>query len=187
MQFVLGMGGFSYARIVNSGQSCVPMLLTFLHKTKEQLLVLLTFSQTWDLFSVCVVVLSKGRVICQDITTVVGFSTCCWFRRILRPQLSWFSVLRAATKVCVCVCVCMCVCVCVYGDTHTLLYVYVCVPHTKIAQCGRVYTLHKFFHDPLGSVHVINICTCTNLEYSNISESTVYLCPECFIETTFVS
>ena len=33
MQLVLGMGGFSYARIVNSGQSCVPVLLTFLHKT----------------------------------------------------------------------------------------------------------------------------------------------------------
>jgi len=54
MQLVLGMGGFSYARIVNSGQSCILALLTFLHKTEEQSLVLPIFFQIWNLFSVCV-------------------------------------------------------------------------------------------------------------------------------------
>ena len=110
----VGMGGFGYARIVNSGQSCVPVLLAFLHKTEEQSLVLLIFFfQIWDLFSVCVVVLLEGRVICQGITTFVEFSTCCWFRRTLRTllsQYSQYSVLQAAaTKVkgaCVYVCVC---------------------------------------------------------------------------------
>ena len=114
MQLALGMGGFSYARVVNYGQSCVPVLLTFLHKIEEQSLVLLTFSQIWDLFSVCVVVLSEVRVIYQDIVTVVEFSTCSWFRIILRTL---YSVLRAATKVCVCVRVGVCVCVCGNADT----------------------------------------------------------------------
>ena len=57
--------------------------------------------QIWNLFSVCVcvVVLSKGRVIYQDIITFVEFSTGYWFRRILRTLLSRYSVLRTAAKV----------------------------------------------------------------------------------------
>jgi len=54
MQLVLGMGSFSYSRIVNSGQSCVPVLLTFLHKTEKQSLVLLIFFSNLESFqSVC--------------------------------------------------------------------------------------------------------------------------------------
>ena len=57
------------------------------------------------LVHVCVVVISKGRVIYQDIITFVEFSTGCWFRRILRTLLLRYSVLRTATKVKgVCVC-----------------------------------------------------------------------------------
>jgi len=43
VQSALGIGGFSYARVVNSGLSCVPVLLTFLHKTEKQSLVVLIF------------------------------------------------------------------------------------------------------------------------------------------------
>ena len=43
MPLVLGMGDFSCARIVSNGQKCAPLLLTLLHKTEGQLLVLLTF------------------------------------------------------------------------------------------------------------------------------------------------
>jgi len=50
VQLALGMGGFRYARIVNSGQSCVPVLLTFLHKTEEQSLVLLIFFSNVESF-----------------------------------------------------------------------------------------------------------------------------------------
>ena len=99
MQLALRMGGFSYARIVNSGQSCVPVLLTFLHKTEEQSLVLLILFQMWNHFSVFEVVLSEGRVIYQDTVTFVEVPTCCWFKRILRTLLSWYSVLWAASKV----------------------------------------------------------------------------------------
>jgi len=35
VQLALGMGGFSYVRIVNYGQNCVPVLLTFLQKTEK--------------------------------------------------------------------------------------------------------------------------------------------------------
>ena len=73
----LGMGGFGYARIVNCCQSCIPVLLTFLHKTEEQSLVLLIFFQIWNHFSVFVVVLSKGRVIDQDTITFVEVPSCC--------------------------------------------------------------------------------------------------------------
>jgi len=52
VQLALGMGSFSYTRIVNSGQSCVPVVLTFLHKTEEQSLVLLIFFQIWNHFNV---------------------------------------------------------------------------------------------------------------------------------------
>ena len=94
----LGMGGFSYSRIVNSRQSCVPVLLTFLHKTEEQLLVLLIFFQIWNYFSAFVVMLSEERVIYQDTVTFVEVPTCCWFKRILRTLLSRYSVLQAALK-----------------------------------------------------------------------------------------
>ena len=43
MPWVLKMGGNGYARIISSGQSCVPMLLTSWRKTKGQISVLLTF------------------------------------------------------------------------------------------------------------------------------------------------
>ena len=52
MQLVLGMGGFDYVRFVNCGQSCVPVLLTFLHKTEEQSLVLLLIFK-FGIISVC--------------------------------------------------------------------------------------------------------------------------------------
>jgi len=96
VQLALGMGGF---RIVNSGQSFVPVLLTFLHKTEEQSLVLLILFQIWNHFSVFVVMFSEGRVTYQDTVTFVEVPTCCWFKRILRTLLSWYSVLRAASKV----------------------------------------------------------------------------------------
>ena len=45
---VLGMDGFSYARIISNGQSrrCAPVLLTFFYKAEGQLFVLLTFLPT---------------------------------------------------------------------------------------------------------------------------------------------
>ena len=46
MLLELRMGGFSYARIVSNGQKYAPVLLTFLHKVKGQLFVLLTFLPT---------------------------------------------------------------------------------------------------------------------------------------------
>ena len=52
------MGGFSYARIISSGQRCAPVLLIFL-KAEGQLLVLLTFLPTWEHFSVTVVEVSE--------------------------------------------------------------------------------------------------------------------------------
>jgi len=53
------MGGFSYARIVSNGQRYVSVLLTFLHKVGGQLLVLLIFLPTLELFNVPVVKVSK--------------------------------------------------------------------------------------------------------------------------------
>jgi len=99
MQLALGMGGFGYARIVNCGQSCVPV-----HKTEKQSLVLLIFFQIWNHFSVFVVVLSEGRVIYQGTVTFVEVPTCCWFKRILRNLLSQYSVLRKLQRSKVCVC-----------------------------------------------------------------------------------
>jgi len=47
MQLALEIGGF---RIVNCSQSCIPVLLTFLHKTEEQSLVLLIFFSNLESF-----------------------------------------------------------------------------------------------------------------------------------------
>ena len=48
---VSGMDGFGCAIIV-SGQRCAPVLLTFLHKAEGQLLLLLTFFNQLNNFSV---------------------------------------------------------------------------------------------------------------------------------------
>jgi len=111
VQLALGMGGFGYARIVNCGQSCVPVLLTFLHKIKEQSLVLLIFFQIYNHFSVSVVILSEGRVIYQDTVTFLEVPTCCWFKRILITLLSRYTLYCNQLQRCVCVSVCLCVCV----------------------------------------------------------------------------
>ena len=108
VQLALGMGGLGYARIINCSQSCVPVLLTFLHKTEEQSLVLLIFFQIWNHFSVFVVVLSEGRMIYQDTITYVEVPTCCWFKRILRTLLSgtlYCGQLQRSRCVCVRACV----------------------------------------------------------------------------------
>jgi len=76
VQLALGMGGFSYARIVNNDQSCVPVLLTFLHKTGTITCAANIFSNL-ESFQCVYVVFSEGRVIYQDTITFVEVPTCC--------------------------------------------------------------------------------------------------------------
>ena len=77
------MVSVTYVRIVSDGQryaSDTISTIDILAQAEGQLLVLITFLPTSELFSVTVVKVSIKEVIRQDIGTFVELPTCHWFR-----------------------------------------------------------------------------------------------------------